>query len=417
MADVHDHHAARVEPIAGKLEELARRQVERDVRLAVDVDHDHVVAARRSGAGTGARPRGAPRRRGLRRSNQLAAQPRQLRVDLDCRRRSCPGSSARARAPSCRPRCRGSRPTAAARARAANGSTQELVPVVAGQVGAGPVEASGRPGPRSARACDRRRAPRRRARTGTCVSTSSSTFCRRRRLDRADRKGEQQQDRRRNRAPRAGGGTRPRRRRRRRARRRGRCGAFRAAGISSSADSPGPDQAPDRRDRVHAARDGAALLDPLDGQPDRVRRGGAEQHHAAAPRARDTATSDPKKAPAETSSSASTETSRNGSATNGISPTASAATSTSVQRPLLCGWRSAKLPADPVPDRQRDEHDADRVRPHDRRGAEERRHQPRGRDLGAERRRRRPRTRAGRVAEVRAWKLSASLGRSHPIPT
>ena len=40
--------------------------------------------------------------------------------------------------------------------------------------------------------------------------------------------------------------------------------------------------------------------------------------------------------------------------------------------------------AEPVADRQRDEHDRDRVRPHDRRGAEERRHQARGSDLGAQ---------------------------------
>ena len=42
---------------------------------------------------------------------------------------------------------------------------------------------------------------------------------------------------------------------------------------------PGPDQAADRRDRVHPARDGAALLDALDRQPDRVGRRRAEQHH------------------------------------------------------------------------------------------------------------------------------------------
>ncbi len=42
--------------------------------------------------------------------------------------------------------------------------------------------------------------------------------------------------------------------------------------------------------------------------------------------------------------------------------------------------------AEPVADRQRHQHDGDRVRPHDRRRAEERRHQPRRRDLRAERR-------------------------------
>ena len=41
--------------------------------------------------------------------------------------------------------------------------------------------------------------------------------------------------------------------------------------------------------------------------------------------------------------------------------------------------------AEPVADRERDQDDADRVRPDDRRGAEVRRHQPRDGDLGAER--------------------------------
>ena len=41
-------------------------------------------------------------------------------------------------------------------------------------------------------------------------------------------------------------------------------------------------------------------------------------------------------------------------------------------------------PAEPVADRERDEHDRDRVRPHDRRGAEVRRQQPRRGDLGAQ---------------------------------
>ena len=56
------------EPIAGQLEELARREVERDVRLAVGVDHDRVVAAsvrRRYGRASS----WCTRRRGLRRSN------------------------------------------------------------------------------------------------------------------------------------------------------------------------------------------------------------------------------------------------------------------------------------------------------------------------------------------------------------
>ena len=45
MADVDDHGPAGREPLAGQLEELLRRQVERDVGLAVGVDDDHVVVA------------------------------------------------------------------------------------------------------------------------------------------------------------------------------------------------------------------------------------------------------------------------------------------------------------------------------------------------------------------------------------
>ena len=55
-------------------------------------------------------------------------------------------------------------------------------------------------------------------------------------------------------------------------------------------------------------------------------------------------------------------------------------------------------PAEPVADRERDEHDRDRVRPDDRRVAEERRDQPRGRDLGRRASPTRPRRRATRAA-------------------
>ncbi len=46
VAGVRDHDAAGHEAVADELEELARGQIEGDVRLAVGVDHDHVVAAR-----------------------------------------------------------------------------------------------------------------------------------------------------------------------------------------------------------------------------------------------------------------------------------------------------------------------------------------------------------------------------------
>ena len=44
VADVDDHRPAGRQPIARQLEELLRRQVERDVRLAVGVEEDEVVA-------------------------------------------------------------------------------------------------------------------------------------------------------------------------------------------------------------------------------------------------------------------------------------------------------------------------------------------------------------------------------------
>src|SRR3712207_9093296 len=44
MADVDHHGARRRQAIAGELEELAGREIERDVGLAVGVDHDRVIA-------------------------------------------------------------------------------------------------------------------------------------------------------------------------------------------------------------------------------------------------------------------------------------------------------------------------------------------------------------------------------------
>ena len=56
VADVDDHRPVRVQVVAHELEELLRGQVERDVRLAVGVDEDRVVALLRLRAGTAARP-------------------------------------------------------------------------------------------------------------------------------------------------------------------------------------------------------------------------------------------------------------------------------------------------------------------------------------------------------------------------
>src|SRR3954447_6745845 len=78
------------------------------------------------------------------------------------------------------------------------------------------------------------------------------------------------------------------------------------------------------------------------GAPARSRIGGAATRVEAA-------TSEPANAPAETLSSASTATPRNGSAANGISPTARAATRTSSASPSRCGWRSATRPPTQYP--------------------------------------------------------------------
>ena len=123
--------AARIQPLVRQLEELPRREVERDVGLAVHVDHDRVVP-RRCGAGTAARPRGA------RACGGCAGRTTAARASVARRRsrRRPPwwrGSSGPARAPSCRRRCPGSPPRAAARARGER-QHEELVPVVAGQV-------------------------------------------------------------------------------------------------------------------------------------------------------------------------------------------------------------------------------------------------------------------------------------------
>ena len=93
----------------------------------------------------------------------------------------------------------------------------------------------------------------------------------------------------------------------------------------------------------------------------------------------------PMTAPAEASSSPSTVRSRNGSATNGIAATHTAAASTIEPRSVGSGLRSARSSAEPVAERKRREDDPDQVRPHDRRGAEVRGEQAGRGDLGRER--------------------------------
>ncbi len=108
MAHVHQHDAVGLSRSRTRLEELACREVERDVGLAVGVDDDHVETAVRAAAATaGRRPRGRSGQGCACRTSGGRGESAQGRSRR--RRRTLPGSSGRAPAPSCRPRCRGSR--------------------------------------------------------------------------------------------------------------------------------------------------------------------------------------------------------------------------------------------------------------------------------------------------------------------
>ena len=91
------------------------------------------------------------------------------------------------------------------------------------------------------------------------------------------------------------------------------------------------------------------------------------------------------KAPAEIASSAPTATSSSGSAANGTAARRTAATSIEQAQAANVRMAVGEAAAQPVADRQGDEHDPDRVRPHDRRGAEVGSEQTHGGDLGSER--------------------------------
>ena len=119
-------------------------------------------------------------------------------------------------------------------------------------------------------------------------------------------------------------------------------------------------------ERVEAAgeRAGLELVHLLDADPQGPRRDGAEHEHRHR-KQHSVATSEPTKAPAETLSSASTPTSSSGRATKG-------STAVSARADHHCGAEVghvrpavADLPAEPVADRKRHEHDADRVGPDD----------------------------------------------------
>ena len=97
-----------------------------------------------------------------------------------------------------------------------------------------------------------------------------------------------------------------------------------------------------------------------------------------------TPNSEPAKPPIETLSNASTDSDSSGCATNGTTREQDRRDEHEQAQPLHVRVAVGQPAAEPVADRQRDEHDADRVRPHDRRVAEVRGDQPRDGDLRPE---------------------------------
>ena len=95
--------------------------------------------------------------------------------------------------------------------------------------------------------------------------------------------------------------------------------------------------------------------------------------------------SDAVNAPTDRLSNALTLKDRNGCAMNGTTASSALPSSTSAAQRALLRAPVGQPPAEPVADRQRQQHDRDRVRPDHRRGAEERRHQALGGDLRPQR--------------------------------
>jgi hypothetical protein len=83
VAEVDDHRAARREPVADELEELARREVERDVGLAVGVEEDRVVAGGRVAEERAGVLGVLAQLRALAEAEVAVADVEQLAVDLD----------------------------------------------------------------------------------------------------------------------------------------------------------------------------------------------------------------------------------------------------------------------------------------------------------------------------------------------
>ena len=176
MPDVDDHRAAGPQPVARELEELLGRQVERDVRLAVGVEEDRVVALlggrRRNGRASSVCSRSCGR---VLQAEVAAPDVEQLAVDLDRVDHACPGSSARRRGRPCPPAVPSIATCGGRPRRDGQRLDEEAVPVAAGQHGARPVERVDRLPSLSSSVTRRRSGTRPRARTGTSVSASSIT--------------------------------------------------------------------------------------------------------------------------------------------------------------------------------------------------------------------------------------------------
>ena len=157
------------------------------------------------------------------------------------------------------------------------------------------------------------------------------------------------------------------------------------SGISSSDGAERPEQRADRRDRVHAPGRLARVLDAVQLEPDRPRRDRAEHQHRdrderehAEQRAGEGADRDVVERVDRERQQRLRDDRHDREQHGGRQH--EHAEAVEVRMPV------GQAAAEPVADRERDEHDRDRVRPHDRRVAEERRDQPRDGDLGAERR-------------------------------
>ena len=381
MADVDDHRAARRQPVARQLEELLRGEVERDVGLAVGVEEDEVVALVRL-AQERARVVGVePQLRTRLQPEVPLPDVEQLAVDLDgvddrvgevLRVRARHGAAGHAE----------HRHLARRRVAERERERQVPVPVVAGQHGVAAPDRVDRLAlvelelAAAVRVLDHPRVLVRRLRLVDHASLL-------RRLDHADREQQQRGDGERRQHPA------PAEAERGHEREQDRVDEERALRADErdqqQRGAERPDQRADRRDRVHAARGLTRVLHPLELEPDRPRRHGAEHQHGdrderedPEQRAREAADRDVvERVDGQREQRLGDDRDDREQHRRGQHQPAQA--------------RQVRVPvgepaAEPVADRQRHEHDRDRVRPHDRRVAEERRDQPGDRDLRAERR-------------------------------